>query len=104
MGIAKFKIWFLAFDYSSEKMKEYDWKQGFEEKHEKTVLVTGITGQLGHDVVLELLRRRYNVIGTGRQEECTISEVLGVELGAITDIKVENLEDVNDSSGTGEIR
>ena len=33
----------------------------------KRILVTGVTGQLGHDVVFELARRRHTAIGTARR-------------------------------------
>lgn len=48
------------------------------------VFVTGASGQLGHDVAKELLRRGYTVVGGGRSEaaEQRITELRAVENGA----------------------
>lgn len=40
------------------------------EKHTMRFFVTGVNGQLGHDVMLELSRRGYSAVGSGSGEAC----------------------------------
>ena len=56
-------------------------------KNKMRVLVTGIRGQLGHDVVKELTRRGLEAVGTGR-EEMDITDAVAVER-VITESKVQ---------------
>ena len=51
------------------------------------ILVTGVRGQLGYDVVKELSRRGLEAIGVGR-EEMDITDAATVER-VITDAKVQ---------------
>ena len=41
-----------------------------------TTLITGVNGQLGHDVMLELLRRGHNAIGAGSAENCRCTDAV----------------------------
>ena len=41
-----------------------------------TTLITGVNGQLGHDVMLELGRRGHNAIGAGSAENCRCTDAV----------------------------
>ena len=41
-----------------------------------TTLITGVNGQLGHDVMLELARRGHNAIGAGSAENCRCTDAV----------------------------
>lgn len=41
-----------------------------------TTLITGVNGQLGHDVMLELAQRGHNAIGAGSAENCRCTDAV----------------------------
>ena len=45
------------------------------------ILVTGVTGQLGHDVLLELIKRGHQAIGSGNRKMKVVITGAGGQLG-----------------------
>lgn len=61
------------------------------------VFVTGVTGQLGHDVLVELARRRYEVTGSARHLPVELPKVikpLGLETPAPGFVQMDLMDEV----------